>query len=112
MSNLLSHKLEDLHAKTNKLTEEERRGEARQRRRDFLQVNVQKTDVTKIPKQQQQQQQQQTTITINGRNLNEIVSHLPTYLPRQHRFNYRRYRHTAGRQNQDPKSKRDRPSLT
>ncbi|CAH8544912.1 unnamed protein product [Heterobilharzia americana] len=82
MSNVLSHKLEDLKTKTNKLAKE-----ARQRRRDFLQVNVEKTQVMKIPNQQQQQKE---SITINGRNLQELVPF--TYLDSQHRSNYRRHR--------------------
>ncbi|CAH8652288.1 unnamed protein product [Heterobilharzia americana] len=76
MSNVLSHKLEDLQAKTNKLTEEAAK--------TGLQVNAEKTEVMKIPKQQQHQQQ--APITINGRNLKEVVSF--TYIPRQQSFIY------------------------
>ncbi|CAH8463514.1 unnamed protein product, partial [Heterobilharzia americana] len=65
----MSHKLEDLQAKTNKLTEEAAK--------TGLQVNIEKTEVMKIP-HQQLQQQQQTPITINGRNLKEVTSF--TYL--------------------------------
>ncbi|CAH8500871.1 unnamed protein product [Heterobilharzia americana] len=71
---LMSHKLEDLQVKTDKLSEE-----AGQRRRDFLQVNIEKTEVMKIP-HQQLQQQQQTAVTINGRNLKQVTSF--TYLGR------------------------------
>ncbi|CAH8843500.1 unnamed protein product [Trichobilharzia szidati] len=79
---LISHKLEDMQAKSNKLAEEASK--------IGLQVNIEKTEVMKIPGQhhQQQQQQQQTTISINGRNLKETTSF--TYLPGKHRFNYRR----------------------
>ncbi|CAH8625754.1 unnamed protein product [Heterobilharzia americana] len=76
MSSVLSHKLEDLQAKTNKLTEEAAK--------TGLQVNVEKTEVMKIPKQQQHQQQ--ALITTNGRNLKELVSF--TYIPRQQSFIY------------------------
>ncbi|CAH8288256.1 unnamed protein product [Heterobilharzia americana] len=70
---LMSHKLEDLQAETYKLMEETAKM--------GLQVNIEKTEVMKIPHQQlqqQQQQQQQTPITINGRNLKEVTSF--TYL--------------------------------
>ncbi|CAH8564362.1 unnamed protein product [Heterobilharzia americana] len=72
---LMSHKLEDLQAITNKLSEE-----AGQRRKTGLQVNIEKTEVMKIPNKQhqQQQQQRQTPININGRNLMEVDS--STYL--------------------------------
>ncbi|CAH8521977.1 unnamed protein product [Heterobilharzia americana] len=53
----------------------------------WLQVSVEKTQVMKIPNQQQQQKE---SITINGRNLQEVVSF--TYLDSQHRSNYRRHR--------------------
>ncbi|CAH8481820.1 unnamed protein product [Heterobilharzia americana] len=74
-------KLEDPQTKTNNLTQEVGR-----QRWDFLQVNVEKMEVMRIPNQQQQ-----APITINARNLKELVSF--TYLPRQHRFNYRQHRH-------------------
>ncbi|CAH8865513.1 unnamed protein product [Trichobilharzia szidati] len=68
---LISHKLEDMQAKSNKLAEEASK--------IGLQVNIEKTEVMKIPGQHhQQQQQQQTTISINGRNLKETTSF--TYL--------------------------------
>ncbi|CAH8569796.1 unnamed protein product, partial [Heterobilharzia americana] len=73
---LMSHKIEDLQAKTNKLIEEAAK--------TGLQVNIEKTEVMKIP---HQQLHQQTPITINGRNLKEVTSF--TYLGRQHCFNYR-----------------------
>ncbi|CAH8452879.1 unnamed protein product [Heterobilharzia americana] len=50
---LMSHKLEDLQTKTNKLA-----GEAA---KTGLQVNIEKTEVMKIPNQQLQQQQQTPT---------------------------------------------------
>ncbi|CAH8590039.1 unnamed protein product [Heterobilharzia americana] len=56
---LMLHKIEDLHPKTNKLTEKAAK--------TGLHMNAEKTEVMKIPKQQQQQQQ--APITINGRNL-------------------------------------------
>ncbi|CAH8662821.1 unnamed protein product [Heterobilharzia americana] len=67
---LMSHKLEDLQAKTNKLIEEAAK--------TGLQVNIEKTEVMKIPHHHHQQQQQQTPITVNGRNLKEVTSF--TYL--------------------------------
>ncbi|CAH8620161.1 unnamed protein product [Heterobilharzia americana] len=97
---LMSHKVEDLQAKTNQLAEEAAK--------TGLQVNVQKTEVMKKPNEQQHEQQ--GPITTNGRNLKEVVSF--TYLHRQHRLNYRRrHRHRGGRQSQ-PRSERqhDRPS--
>ena len=39
-----------------------------------LHMNIEKTEVMKIPGQQQQQQQHQTAISINGRNLKETTS--------------------------------------
>ncbi|CAH8585996.1 unnamed protein product [Heterobilharzia americana] len=57
----MSHKLEDLLAKINKLTEEAAKKK--------LQVNVEKMEVIKIPNQQQE-----APITSNGRNLKEVVS--------------------------------------
>ncbi|CAH8517464.1 unnamed protein product [Heterobilharzia americana] len=48
----MSHILEDLQAKTNKLTEE-----AGQRKLDFLQVNVEKTDVVMTLNQHHHRQQ-------------------------------------------------------
>ncbi|CAH8845511.1 unnamed protein product [Trichobilharzia szidati] len=68
---LISHKLEDMQVKSNKLAEEASK--------IGLQVNIEKTEVMKIPGQHQQpQQQQQTAISINGRNLKETTSF--TYL--------------------------------
>ncbi|CAH8599070.1 unnamed protein product [Heterobilharzia americana] len=69
----VAHKLNNLQVKTNKLAEE-----ARQRRETGLQVNVEKSEVMKIPNQQQQKQ---APVTINGIDLKEVVSF--TYLPRQ-----------------------------
>ncbi|CAH8843401.1 unnamed protein product [Trichobilharzia szidati] len=68
----MSHKIEDLQAKTDKLVEEAAK--------TGLQVNIDKTEVMKITNQQQQQQQQQhpAPITINGRDLKEVTSF--TYL--------------------------------
>ncbi|CAH8614784.1 unnamed protein product [Heterobilharzia americana] len=63
---LTSYKLEDLQAKTNKLAEEAAK--------TGVQVNIEKTEVMKMPNPQHQQQQQQTPITINGRNLEEVAS--------------------------------------
>ncbi|CAH8657082.1 unnamed protein product [Heterobilharzia americana] len=60
----MSHKLEDLQAKTNKLIEEEAK--------TGFQVNIEKTEVMKTSNQQQ------TPITISGRNLKEVTSF--TYL--------------------------------
>ena len=53
-----------------------------------LQVNIEKTEMMKLPGQQQQQQQHQTAISINGRNLKETTSF--TYLTRKHRLDHRR----------------------
>ncbi|CAH8513913.1 unnamed protein product [Heterobilharzia americana] len=50
--------------------------QGREGRQDFLDVNMEKTDVMEIPNQQQRQQ---TPITINGRNLKGVVTF--TYLP-------------------------------
>ncbi|CAH8600747.1 unnamed protein product [Heterobilharzia americana] len=59
----MSHKLEDLQAKANKLTEE-----ARQRRKTELQVNIEKIEMVKISNQQM------APMTNNGRNLQEVAS--------------------------------------
>nr|CAH8838004.1 unnamed protein product [Trichobilharzia regenti] len=67
---LISHKLEDMQVKSNKLAEEASK--------IGLHVNIDKTEMMKIPSQHQQQQQQQTTISINGKNLKETTSF--TYL--------------------------------
>ncbi|CAH8492769.1 unnamed protein product [Heterobilharzia americana] len=72
---LMSLKLEELQAKTNKVTEEERQ----QRKTTLPSGNVEKTEVTKISNQQQHQEQQ-APITMNGINVKEVVSHLPTYI--------------------------------
>ena len=61
---LISYKLEDMQLKSNKLAEEASK--------IGLQVNIEKTEVMKIPGQQQQQCQ--TAISINGRNLKETTS--------------------------------------
>ncbi|CAH8875279.1 unnamed protein product [Trichobilharzia szidati] len=63
----MSHEIEDLQAKTDKLVEEAAK--------TGLQVN---TEVMKITKQQQQQQQHPAPITINERDLKEVTSF--TYL--------------------------------
>ena len=73
---LICHKLEDMRLKSDKLAEEASKV--------GLQVDIEKTEVMKIPGQQQQQQHQ-TAISINGRNLKETTSF--TYLTRKHRFN-------------------------
>ncbi|CAH8834294.1 unnamed protein product [Trichobilharzia szidati] len=65
---LMSHKIEDLQAKTDKLVEEAAK--------TGLQVNIDKTEVMKITNQQQQQHP--VPITINGRDLKEVTSF--TYL--------------------------------
>ena len=65
---LVSHKLEDMQAKSNKLAEEASK--------IGLQVNIDKTEMMKIPGQQPQQHQ--TTISMNGRNLKETTTF--TYL--------------------------------
>ena len=65
---LVSHKLEDMQAKSNKLAQEASK--------IGLQVNIDKTEMMKIPGQQPQQHQ--TTISMNGRNLKETTTF--TYL--------------------------------
>ncbi|CAH8856362.1 unnamed protein product [Trichobilharzia szidati] len=65
---LMSHKIEDLQAKTDKLVEEAAK--------TGLQVNIDKAEVMKITNQQQQQHP--VPITINGRDLKEVTSF--TYL--------------------------------
>nr|CAH8857021.1 unnamed protein product [Trichobilharzia regenti] len=71
---LISHKLEDIQVKSNKLAIEEAS-------KIGLQVNIEKTEVMKIPGQHRQQQQQQST-GVNGRNRKERTSftYLPAYL--------------------------------
>ena len=66
---LISHKLEDMQLKSNELAEEASK--------IGLHVNIEKTEMVKIPGQQEQQQQQ-TAISINGKNLKETASF--TYL--------------------------------
>ncbi|CAH8517769.1 unnamed protein product [Heterobilharzia americana] len=72
---LMSHKLEDLQVKTNKLT-----GEARQRRQDFLQVNVEKTG---------DEDTQPTTAGTDHHQREEPRGSSLFHLPKRHRFNYR-----------------------
>ena len=92
---LISHKLEDMQVKSNKLAEEASK--------IGLEVNIEKTEVMKILGQQQHQ----TAISINGRNLKETTSFI--YLARKHRFDHRRDR--RGCQSEQGSGRQDKPSL-
>ncbi|CAH8652606.1 unnamed protein product [Heterobilharzia americana] len=101
MSHVMSHKLEDLQAKTNKLTEEagNENWTSSERREDTGHEDIKPTPTTTTTSSNHHQRQK-----LKGSSL----FHLP---PRQHRFNYRRHRHRRGRQNQPRSEKQDKLSL-